>query len=93
MFQVSFRDNTVRVTEKENDIGAPIYEIELLNGSGEVVESFDDELLDKDDGTNGSIESWYSIIHELYNTARRTALGAEKVLDEIIADLDDIMPF
>jgi hypothetical protein len=93
-FQVSFRDNTLRITTR----GAqeqPDVVINLINHNGEIVESFNDIDLNDSDQPTGSTKSWYGIMRELFENARRKALGADRVLDEIIADLDatDDIPF
>lgn len=94
MFQVSFRDNTLRIALKASRTSADSdIEIQLLNGSGELVESFTDVDLGSDAESQLSALAWFQIMSELYKAAQRTALGAEKVLDEIIADLDAIIPF
>jgi hypothetical protein len=92
-FQVSFRDNTLRITTKANQDGIDVV-VQLLNGNGELVESFSDADLSHQTAS-GSGKSWFSIMEELLENARRKALGADKVLDEIIADLDaaDDIPF
>lgn len=94
MFQVSFRDNTLRIALKASRTSADSdIEIQLLNGSGELVESFTDVDLGSDAESQLSALAWFQIMSELYKAAQRTALGAEKVLDEIIADLDATIPF
>jgi hypothetical protein len=60
------------------------YQIQLLNDEGEVLDSFSDIELG---------QGYFEKMKNLFGTARRTALGTEKVLDEIIGELDDDMPF
>lgn len=48
------------------------------------MESFDDEEL-KASGKSDS----YKILKEIYETARRQALGTEQALDELLNALDD----
>ena len=91
LFQVSFRDNSVRIMLQSAN-AAPDIIIQLVNGDGEVVESFSDVNLQEasDDAQPGE---WYNFLMSLYNAARRKALGADRVLNEIINDLDEIIPF
>jgi hypothetical protein len=49
-----------------------------------VVEKFTDVDLDKDTGE----QTWFQKMSELYELARRTALGSDQVLREIIARLE-----
>jgi ABC-type taurine transport system substrate-binding protein len=65
------------------------YEFLLINNEGKTVDSFTDvELADTED-FGDSKNQWYKDSQELYDLARRTALGSEKILNEILADLDD----
>lgn len=92
-FQVSFRENTVRISTRGGSaIEDPDIEIQLLNGSGEVVERFTDVDL-KNDEEVGAAERWFVLMKDLFAGARKTALGADRILNEIISDLDDIIPF
>jgi hypothetical protein len=60
--------------------------IEILNGEGTVIEKFDDE----DMATMlGSQKQAWNFMEELYNTARRRALGTEQAIDSILEALDD----
>ena len=88
-FQVSFKDNSVRIEKQENPGGEePIYVIELINADGAVVDSFTDFALDQTLG-NMSNGPWYRMMGELFGLARRNALGADKVLNSILDDLDE----
>jgi hypothetical protein len=90
-YQVSFRDNTVRIYESEDrETGSAVVVIELINELGTVAEAFNDEDLDRDlaKGTH----YWFKQLKRLFETARRSALGSDKILDEILSDLDDDVP-
>jgi hypothetical protein len=91
-FQISFRDNTVRIkAPPEGDYDNPVFILELMNGEGTVVESVSDEELDRDIPMGK--HHWFKQLSSLFEMARRSALGADKVLNEILADLDDDLPF
>jgi hypothetical protein len=91
-FQVSFRDNTVLIKRKASQTGDPDesdYEYQLINDEGKTVDSFTDvELMSTEDERAEKL-SWYRKSEELYDMARRTALGSEKVLNQILSDLSD----
>ena len=80
-FQVSFRENTVQiklrptVVETEEPDAVDI-EFNLYNGEGEVVETFSDVELTSNDARRPDGGIWYRPLLDLYNKARRTALGA-----------------
>ena len=54
------------------------------------MESFTDVSLSDSDDQPGH---WYQLMLELHDAARRKALGVDKVIDDIMSDLDQIMPF
>ena len=95
VFQVSFHENTVRIRLKEGrwqEEGGIM--IQLVNGDGVVVESFTNvDLQAKHTCINP--QPWFTIMMDLFDEARRSALGAdkeihEKVIDEILFDLDSL---
>jgi hypothetical protein len=89
LFQVAFSDISVRIHAQEGEYETVDYSIEVLNGEGNVVDSItDDELISAK--TDTETVSWYAVMQELYATARRTALGTEAVLDELIGRLEAV---
>lgn len=87
-FQVSFKDNSVRIQVVETGESA-LYVIDLINDHGDVVETITGDELDEDDAFyEGNVK-----LGNLYEQAKRFALGSDKVLNEILKDLDDIIPF
>ena len=83
VFQVSLTNNSVQIEygtgENNNDIT-----ISLINSNGEVVDSFDDTDLDR----QGEGGGYFHKMITLYRLARRTALGSEKILDEVLGELE-----
>lgn len=90
-FQVSFRDNTIKIKPVRNSEGNQDIEIQLVNEGGQTVETFTDVDLTNEDVVDST--NWFAVMSEIYEMARRTALGAEKVIDEILEDLDKLIPF
>lgn len=81
VFQVSFPEYTlvieiVETMNSGNDISIGVY-----NGVGSLVDSLTDTSISDGGG------QWYSRMKDLYDTARRQALGADKALDEILKSL------
>jgi len=95
-YQISFRDNTVRIHMVDGgDDGSPfenpmVY-LELINDEGIVAETINDEELDRDIPVEKHF--WFKKMTSLFELARRSALGSDKILDEILTDLDDDVPF
>ena len=60
---------------------------QIVNASGNVIDSFKDwEAADKDLPQEVR-DAWYKKMNDLYLNARRTALGVEQALDKLIAEL------
>jgi hypothetical protein len=92
-FQVSFKDNSVQLNWHEGQSeGSPIVTVVLLNGAGETVDRFSDEDLDKDE-INDVGGPWFTKLKELYTLALRHARGADKVLNAILDELENDIPF
>jgi hypothetical protein len=95
VFQVSFKNNSVQLhsyrnAKNDNDVD---YLVFLINGDGEIADRFTDEDLDLDEsGMPGN--RWYGMLGDMYRLARRRARGGDKVLDDILQELDgDDVPF
>jgi hypothetical protein len=90
VFQVSFATTTLQISTRWNqEAGEPDYLVSLLNEVGTVVDSFsDNDLQDKltPPGT------WFRRMEGLFHSARRSALGSDKILDDILSELGDV-PF
>jgi hypothetical protein len=94
VFQVSFKANSVQVRLNDQRRQGALVTVALLNGEGEVVDTFTDEDLDNElFGEPGKRN--FILMKELYALALRRARGADKVLDEILKDMgeEDDMPF
>src|SRR5579872_3746369 len=76
VYLTSFRAYAVTIGEQQNRLDEDIsdYEISLLNADGLVVDRFRD--VDLDEGEGGS--PWFTNMRELYEQARRKALGSDK---------------
>ncbi|TFV37155.1 hypothetical protein E4K66_20885 [Bradyrhizobium frederickii] len=93
-FQVSFKDHTVQIARHDGPTeGSPVLVLSVLNEEGVMVDRFNDEELDHEDGT-GQRLTWFKTMNELHNLALRHARGADKALNAILEELeDDDLPF
>ena len=84
-FVVSFSASSVMVSERYNPgtTGEPDYIITLVNSDGNSVEEFSDVTLKSESGVN-----WFGEMKMLFKQAKRAALGADKVLDNVISELE-----
>jgi len=94
-YQVSFKDNSVLIRLIPGKRDEPDdYEMSLLDAEARTVDSFTDVDLAQTEADSQASSIWFKTMRELYDLARRTALGSEKVLNEILKDLgDDEIPF
>ena len=92
VYQASFVNYSIRISvqpsraTEEDDI-----RIVVLDDEGFEVESFLDVDFDSASFKEiaGPDSNPYKIMRNTYDSARRTALGSEKAINEILADLDD----
>ena len=92
IYEISFKNYSVRLSknQKFNEIiqdFEPIIILELANQNGEIIEQITDENLGK------LIHDPYGTMKEMYETARRQAMGVESALDEILSLIDPDVPF
>ena len=76
-------EGTVTVASRDRD-GEPPYELTLFNPSAERVDELSSELLSDDRPA-----PWNDALAELYRVARRSALGADDIIDALIDRLRD----
>jgi len=89
VYQVSFLNYSVTISEVYNaSQEVPDYVVSILNSEGKTVDSFSDVDLDRDRDM-GSGGKYLKILRDLYQNARRQALGVDKALDEILNELDN----
>jgi hypothetical protein len=87
-FQVSFKDHTVQLGIAVSQEGSRIIVVSVLNEEGVVVDRFNDEELDHEDGERGA-GPWYRMMQELHNLALRHARGADKALNSILSEIEE----
>ena len=84
-YQLSLKNSAMVISRVHNDYTEQSdIIIEILNGEGLIVDSFSDVEL-----TQYAEESWYPKLNNLYESARRTALGSERLIDEILVELEE----
>lgn len=79
-FQLSLPEYVLRIAESGND-----YVISIFNNNGRLVEAASDS-----DFTDNGVLGAYQALRRLYEKARRSAVGAEKAVDDILKSLDDL---
>lgn len=85
-FQVSIRKNTVQIAKIAGQPN-PIYTITLLDSEGAEVESFSDFDLDLEEFGKAD-QKHFRTMALLFEQARRRAMGADRVMRDILKDLE-----
>jgi hypothetical protein len=79
-YQVSFASNSLQIKEDGPD-GKDIV-IDLINDEGVAVDSFSDRDIETSEPGK-----YFRMMQDLYQRARRIALGSEQILDNILGEL------
>lgn len=74
-------EGSVKVGSRDRD-GQPPYEMAIFNSDGERVDDLVSALVDDDVPAD-----WNAPLAELYRVARRSALGADELIDALMAAL------
>jgi hypothetical protein len=79
VFQAAFPGYAVRI-HHDPDSGDIV--LSLFNEEGAQIEEVTDEDI------KNELQNSFTLMKDLYDTARRTAMGVEEALDKILAELD-----
>lgn len=90
--KVSFGNYNVNIFEASSSFGENDYVIVISDEWRGDIDRFSDTELSSG-STAPSGETYYQVIDRMYKDARRQIKGVDKALDNILSDLDDIMPF
>jgi hypothetical protein len=89
-YQVSFTESSLQIEECFNE-NIRLFSVSLFDSNGNLVDKFDDEELDKDIFPKN--HAWFTQMKNLYEMVRRRVTGADRVLNRILVELEDDMPF
>jgi len=91
VFQASFPNYSVRISRSWHDFEESYdYYLRLYNQNGSVIEEVTQAGLA---GPDLSGPEAYQLLEELYEGARRKAMGVDQALDTILDNLDDDVKF
>jgi hypothetical protein len=79
-FQASFAHYTVELSREGADVFLGIY-----NEEGRILESVSDEMIK----TQPGLARQGIMLYDLYAMARRTALGSDEAIEDLISSLED----
>ncbi len=96
-YEVHFPNYTIRIWASPSisphaDPEALDYWIGIIDNQARMVDQFSDDELHALAVVKGMDKPYYQTMRSLHETARRTALGAEKALDAVLEELGEI-PF
>jgi hypothetical protein len=86
-FQTAFTNYSVQIFERRNDDESTDVVIRLLNQDGKVIEEYTDA--DIQPYFPGDSNASFKLLRDLFNAARRSALGADKAIDDLLNELQD----
>jgi hypothetical protein len=81
-YQTSFSNYTIRIRLQDHEDNPYIF-VSIFNHDGRLIDEFHDESI-RDD-----LQNSYPVMREIYDTARRSALGVEQALDDILDALQE----
>lgn len=81
VFVTGLADYAVSLSKSSSNV----YRVEIIDDDGRIVDSFSSASID----TPKAKTPAYTILREMYELARRQALGADKALDDILNALGD----
>jgi phosphoribosyl-dephospho-CoA transferase len=89
MYQVALPAHTIKIWTTPNEDSDDLVDvwIAIINAQGNEVQRFSDVEI------GGSSRAWYELMLKLYEQAKSKALGVDAVLDEVLQELNDILPF
>ena len=96
VYRASFSNYSLQISlePSENLQGPKDIRISVFGDDGNEIESFIDEDIKQWISNFDPFSTGYHMMHETYEVARRSALGTEQAIDQILADLeDDEIPF
>jgi hypothetical protein len=83
VFQHAFPDYSVRIAFHQEEF-ADYYVLIIYNAEGSVIESVTNDDLEQE-----GLRNAFSVMQEMYNTARRAAMGIDEALDDLLKHLGD----
>jgi hypothetical protein len=86
-FVLARNAGSVAISSRDKD-GEPPYDLSIYNTNGELVESLLSEWLDDDQPAR-----WNQPLADVYRAGRRSALGADRVIDALIQELPPVEDF
>jgi len=85
--------NQLLVRTGNNPHGEDLVVFEILNREHVRADIFNDETLIGGGGKPQNFENWFLLCQAVYDLGMRHATGADDILDDMIMELDDEIPF
>ena len=91
-YTVAFPNYSVQIRFAPNPITSEDYYLSIFDEQGKMIESINDETLD---GSESILEEHYyfKLMRNIYDSARRMALGTDEAIDSILENLGEGDPF
>lgn len=94
-FETAIGSYIVAIGASNGAFDVPDYIVSLFDQAYEVIDSFSDEEISEDGLVPkvGEFSGYYMLLSDLFRMAQRLSRGADKALDNVLAELDDDIPF
>ena len=90
-YTVAFPNYSVQIRFSQNPLGGEDYYFSIYNEQGKMIESVNDETLDGSESPPEE-EYYFKLMRNIYDSARRLALGTDEAIDSILEDLGEADP-
>lgn len=97
-YLTSLRSSAIEIADDMNNNGEPVIVVNVYDQLGNIVDSFNDDYLHGYKPHNLSYDSYYTVMKNLQEMARRNATGADRIIQSILTEIgapsvDDDIPF
>lgn len=97
-FITSLKSSSVEIKDDINNRGEPVIVINIYDKNGTQIESFNDDYFISVKPYNLSYDTYYDAMKSLHEMSRRSATGADKLIQNILSEIgapsvDDDIPF
>ena len=96
LFQATLSKFVIRIKASQSNFADEIdYEISIMGRNGTMLESFSDMELSRilKNHPNAVEKNGYILMDHIFKNAKRTALGIDKAIDDVLKELNDLPPF
>ena len=91
--EIRIANRYLSVAESENENGDPLIVVTIYDDDNNPVEKFDDEDIRGNPVEYYEGKTYYQLLLSIFNMGRRQSTGADEAIDDILLELDKMVPF